>query len=69
MTETTLKPCPFCGNDDPQFGYIEDEGSPDNGGHFIQCTKIECGASIGLRFACGDDPRPLLAEQWNRRTP
>src|SRR3546814_14808495 len=41
---------------------------PDQGGHFIQCANEACGASTNLRFACGDDPKPLLAEQWNRRT-
>jgi len=66
--QKTLKPCPFCGGDDPVFGYVDDPDSPDHGGHFIQCPHQLCGASTGLRYACGDDPRPLLAETWNRRT-
>lgn len=37
-----------------------------SGGYFIACPA--CGGSTGLRYACGDDPRPLLIEQWNRRT-
>lgn len=61
-----LLPCPFCGGEGV-FGNIEDENSPDNGGHFIQCTEGICAASTKLVFACGDDPKPLLAEAWNRR--
>jgi hypothetical protein len=37
-----------------------------SGGYFIACPV--CDASTGLRYAIGDDPRPLLIEQWNRRT-
>lgn len=57
--------CPFCGSD-AEHGTI-DEGQ-DSGGHFIQCTNTACGASTCLRFASGDDPTPLLIEQWNRRS-
>lgn len=53
-----LKPCPFCGGQP-----YHDE--TDEGGHFIACSK--CGGGTNLRFAHGDDPYPLLAEQWNRR--
>jgi sarcosine oxidase delta subunit len=64
-----LLPCPFCG-EFAEFGQIADDcmpPHPDQGGHFIQCTNNACGASTNLRFAFRDDPRPLLAEQWNRR--
>lgn len=61
-----ILPCPFCGGA-AMFGEVEDESSPDFGGHFIHCTELRCSASTNLRFASGDDPRPLLAEQWNRR--
>jgi hypothetical protein len=61
-----LKHCPFCGSE-PVYGMIDDAGSPDNGGHFIQCTNACCGASMGLVFACGDDPKPLLKDRWNNR--
>lgn len=59
-----LLPCPFCGNDE---GIDVANTDPESltGGYFIACPK--CDASTGLRFACGDDPRPLLVEQWNRR--
>jgi Restriction alleviation protein Lar len=60
-----LLPCPFCGYEAVE-GEIED--GDDAGGHFIQCSNGMCGASTNLRFACGDDPKPLLREQWNRRT-
>lgn len=64
-----LLPCPFCGGF-AEHGQIADDcmpPHPDQGGQFIQCTNNACGASTNLRFACGDDPKPLLAEQWNRR--
>ncbi|MEN2430895.1 Lar family restriction alleviation protein [Comamonas sp. F1-6] len=65
MSSTTkLLPCPFCSNADIS---IKNENPKDNsGGYFIECPG--CGASTSLRFACGDDPTYLLAEQWNRRT-
>lgn len=63
---TDLRPCPFCGGE-ATFGVIEEDTHPDFGGHFIQCTEARCEASSALRFAHGDDPKPLLAEQWNRR--
>jgi hypothetical protein len=59
-------PCPFCGGE-PELGVCEDENSQDFGGHFIQCTNGRCMASIGLIFACGDEPDPLLVERWNER--
>lgn len=58
-----LKPCPFC-NGKAEFGEVTDRDSPDFGGHFISC---ECLACVGLIYANGDDPKPLLAEKWNRR--
>ena len=60
-----LLPCPFCGYEAVE-GEIGGDGD-DAGGHFIQCSNGMCGASTNLRFACGDDPKPLLREQWNRR--
>lgn len=61
-----LKPCPFCGSAaEMDFVRSETEDPPDEGGYFISCG--ECGASTNLRFPCGEDPRPLLIEQWNRR--
>lgn len=57
-----LKPCPFCGSP-AKPGVMP----VDDGGHFVACTNRACGASTNLRFACGDDPAPLQAEQWNRR--
>jgi hypothetical protein len=68
MTAPDLLPCPFCGGP-AFFDEISDEKSPDFGGHFIQCKAIRCGATTNLYFAGKDDPRPLLAEQWNRRIP
>lgn len=62
-----LLSCPFCGGEG-EFGYVDDVESPDHGGHFLQCTEAGCGASIGLIYNNGEDPKPLLAERWNRRT-
>lgn len=59
-----LKPCPFCGGA-AYFFKIVDEESSDFGGEGIVCTS--CNASTGLRFACGDEVKPKLAETWNRR--
>lgn len=58
-----LLPCPFCGND-KNIG-IANEKHDHGGGYYIACPV--CDASTGLRFACGEDPAPLLIEQWNRR--
>ena len=60
-----LRPCPFCGGD-AEFGQIGGEGD-DSGGQFIQCANARCGASSALIFPCGDEPKPLLIERWNRR--
>ena len=66
---TELLPCPFCGEQAAESEIADDcmPPHPDQGGHFVQCTNNACGASTNLRFAGGDDPRPLLREQWNRR--
>ena len=63
-----LKPCPFCGCE-AEFSVVDDLTSPDYGGHFIQCKNALCCGSVGLIYAAGDDPKPLLAERWNRRAP
>lgn len=69
MTDTrqslaALLPCPFCGNSKGLA--VANENPQDlSGGYFIACPS--CDASTGLRFACGEDPIPLLIEQWNRR--
>lgn len=64
MTTPTpdLLPCPFCGSDKVA---TKNEHTDLSGGYYIECSA--CLASTGLRFACGEDPRPMLVEQWNRR--
>lgn len=66
MSEISLDACKLCGWT-AEFGEVTDEGHPDFGGHYIACTNAMCQCCVGLRYAGGDDPRPLLAEQWNRR--
>lgn len=61
-----LKPCPFCCS--PAKAGVVPLDCENGGGHFVACTNRACGASTNLRFATGDDPAPLQAEQWNRRT-
>ena len=62
-----LKPCPFCGGL-AEMDVVRSEAGddPNEGGYFVACIACDC--RTGLRFACGEDPRPLLVEQWNRRT-
>jgi hypothetical protein len=64
MTDDDLKPCPFCGGA-AEFGECADTDEQNAGGHFIACRV--CGATTLLVFACGDDPRPVLAGRWNKR--
>lgn len=62
-----LKPCPFCGGAAEMDCVRSEAGDdPNEGGYFVACLACDC--STGLRFACGEDPRPLLIETWNRRT-
>ena len=60
-----LKPCPFCGGA-AEMHQAHDPDGPNDQGYYVECGK--CGASTNLRFSCGEDARPLLMEQWNRRT-
>jgi len=65
-----LEPCPFCGTT-ASHGVVTEggEANPDFGGHFIQCDNPNCHGCMGLRFACGEDPKPHLAAAWNTRAP
>ena len=61
-----MKPCPFCFGGAEMVQVRSESGQdPNEGGYFVAC--LACDASTALRFACADDPRPLLIEQWNRR--
>lgn len=55
-----LLPCPFC------EGEAEIQQAED-GMYFVGCLRPSCLASSRGIYACGDDPRPLLLEAWNRR--
>lgn len=59
-----LRPCPFC-DGTAAMRKAHDPDGPNDGGYHVECGK--CGASTNLRFSCGEDARPLLIEQWNRR--
>lgn len=58
---TELEPCPFCGG---KAALTEVEPS----GYIVECTNGVCNASTNVRYSCGEDARPLVIEQWNRRT-
>lgn len=64
---TDLLPCPLCGATAEHGQMPFEDESPDAGGYFIRCTADDCLVGMGLRFACGDDPRPELIAAWNRR--
>jgi len=53
-----LKPCAHCGGE-AVFDH------DDHGWTWIVCKN--CGISTNCRVSCGEDCRPLLAEDWNRR--
>lgn len=55
-----LKPCPCCGG---EAVFVE----LDDGGMVAVCASRGCVASGVARYACGDEPRPLIAETWNVR--
>ncbi|HHX6871497.1 TPA: Lar family restriction alleviation protein [Pseudomonas aeruginosa] len=55
-----LKPCPCCGG---EAVFVE----LDDGGMVAVCASKGCVASGVARYACGDEPRPLIAETWNAR--
>jgi hypothetical protein len=40
-------------------------GETEEGGEYIECGS--CGITTKLYFACGEDPKPLMTEAWNRR--
>jgi len=59
-----LGPCPCCGSA-AAFGVATGD---DEGAYFVHCTNALCGLTTNLMFACMEDPKPILAERWNRRT-
>lgn len=62
MTTPRLLPCPCCGG---PADFIELEC----GGQVVACAEKNCVGSGVVRYACGDEPRPLLANAWNTRRP
>lgn len=64
---TTLKPCPCCGAKARLHQVRADRPSENAGGYYIECSNKACGITTQLRFSCGDDARPLLAQTWNTR--
>jgi hypothetical protein len=64
MTATNLDACPCCGSE-AKFTKVVDEEAEDAGGWFVICLNEDCAMTTGTRL--GDDPRPLLAQIWNRR--
>lgn len=37
----------------------------EDGGMAIDCSNIMCMAGTKIIYPCGDDPMPLLVEQWD----
>ena len=64
LSSEVLGPCPCCGSA-AAFGAATGD---DEGAYFVYCTTAQCGLTTNLMFACMDDPKPILAERWNRRT-
>ena len=64
MSRPALGPCPCCGT---AAAFGEATGD-DEGAYFVHCINGACGLTTNLMFACMDDPLPILAEKWNRRT-
>ena len=64
LSSDGLGPCPCCGSA-AAFGAATGD---DEGAYFVYCTTAQCGLTTNLMFACMDDPKPILAELWNRRT-
>jgi len=59
-TAEELKPCPFCGDDDPS--YTEGRmGVPSIIGHYIECAR--CGACSRMT-----ETKVEAAALWNQRT-
>ncbi len=63
-----LKACPCCGSKAYLQQVPDDHSNENAGGWYIECSSKPCGITTQLRFASGDDPRPLLAATWNRRS-
>lgn len=71
MSEEELKPCPFCGNDNPQLWCmgLGDEG-PEPGGEdvcLVQCGSDEVGTDIYCGASVEATSREGAIRQWNRR--
>ncbi len=59
MSETIIKPCPFC-------GCWAIEYNNDDLCEWLQCTNIECGAKIERMW---NTLGPTPAARWRNRTP
>jgi Lar family restriction alleviation protein len=60
-----LLPCPFCGGT-AQFQSIPNEdGDPQAGGEYVECSQ--CQSCTNLVFPLMDGVKRQLAERWNRR--
>lgn len=61
LSELGLKPCPFCGSEDPD---LQVTTSCNTRWHFVECWWPGCGA-VGPSLYYQDD----AIAAWNRRTP
>lgn len=58
---SALKACPFCGGSAEM--HADGEQS-----YWIECANSACGSSTNIRISIMEDVRPMLVEQWNRRS-
>lgn len=64
MSETVLKPCPFCGSEPfiqiiPPHRHFRVDMPYYRGGAFVECSNCSCGMV--------EDTQEEVVEAWNRR--
>jgi Lar family restriction alleviation protein len=60
MTDTEIKPCPFCGDNDPSIDEV------DSGVHAVVCNDCGCVGPITPYVEAHQTAEEAI-ERWNRR--